>query len=147
MQVVSRKVAVLAGQKHYFTGKPCKHGHVDQRYTNGGCCMECARITARKWRDANLEVARRKNREWAANNPEKLRQNDWRRLNLPEATRSEPACCELCGKLQKSALHLDHDHLTGEFRGWLCRGCNLGLGMLGDTLESVLRAAVYLRRT
>lgn len=29
------------GAKHYFTGKPCKHGHVAKRYANSRICFEC----------------------------------------------------------------------------------------------------------
>ena len=38
----------------------------------------------------------------------------------------------------------DHCHETGQFRGWLCKKCNTGLGALGDDLESILRAVQYL---
>lgn len=40
----------------------------------------------------------------------------------------------------------DHDHDTGEFRGWLCKKCNTGMGALGDNLESLLRAVQYLAK-
>ena len=40
----------------------------------------------------------------------------------------------------------DHDHDTGEFRGWLCKKCNTGMGALGDNLESMLRAVQYLAK-
>jgi hypothetical protein len=43
--------------------------------------------------------------------------------------------------------HWDHDHKTGLFRGWLCSGCNTGLGMFRDNPESLRRAALYLERT
>lgn len=29
----------------YFTGKPCKHGHVANRYAAGGACVECSRLS------------------------------------------------------------------------------------------------------
>ena len=35
---------------------------------------------------------------------------------------------------------IDHDHDTGEFRGWLCNNCNTGLGAMGDTIEGLERA-------
>jgi len=38
----------------------------------------------------------------------------------------------------------DHDHDTGEFRGWICKSCNTGFGGLGDDKDSILRASVYL---
>jgi hypothetical protein len=55
-----------------------------------------------------------------------------------------PDKCELCGRVE--ALHLDHDHITHEFRGWLCRSCNTSLGGLGDTVDGLRRAIAYLER-
>lgn len=43
MNIITRLEAHKAGLKHYFTGKPCKHGHVAQRYITTGNCFECAR--------------------------------------------------------------------------------------------------------
>lgn len=54
--------------------------------------------------------------------------------------------CECCGKSVHRNWQLDHDHETGEFRGWLCKQCNTGLGNLGDTLESLTLAVEYLKR-
>jgi len=66
----------------------------------------------------------------------------------PEPTRDVPEFCECCGRLPNGngALHLDHSHTTGAFRGWLCSSCNMGLGAIGDSLDAILRAAAYLRR-
>jgi hypothetical protein len=64
-----------------------------------------------------------------------------------EATRPMPTVCECCGKKpKKGALCLDHDHLTDEFRGWLCGACNRSIGQLGDTLAGVINAVLYLQR-
>lgn len=41
---------------------------------------------------------------------------------------------------------VDHCHDTGEVRGVLCSNCNIGLGKIGDTLESSERLVKYLRR-
>lgn len=46
--VISRDEAFRTGLKTYFTGKPCKHGHLAPRYTSTGACAECARIYMRK---------------------------------------------------------------------------------------------------
>lgn len=48
------------------------------------------------------------------------------------------------GSGNSRAPHMDHDHITGEFRGILCGNCNRGLGQLGDSIESVRNALVYL---
>lgn len=56
--------------------------------------------------------------------------------------------CALCKRHDdefKTRLAVDHDHNTGEIRGLLCRGCNLALGRLGDTEESLLRVIKYLK--
>ena len=52
--------------------------------------------------------------------------------------------CHNCGK--GGRLVCDHDHITNEYRGWLCEGCNTGIGKLGDTLESLEQAVAYLKR-
>lgn len=36
----TRAEAKAAGAKHYFTGEPCKHGHIAPRKTKGAC-VEC----------------------------------------------------------------------------------------------------------
>jgi len=41
-------------------------------------------------------------------------------------------------------LAVDHDHVTGAVRGLLCRKCNVGIGLLGDSRERVECAARYL---
>jgi hypothetical protein len=66
---------------------------------------------------------------------------------LPEPTRPMPAECENCGRPpDQFNLHVDHDHATGTFRGWLCRRCNLGIGLLGDDAAGALKAYNYLVR-
>ena len=53
--------------------------------------------------------------------------------------------CAIChGVNKKGALAVDHCHTTGRVRGLLCRNCNTGIGLLGDSAESVSRAFVYL---
>ena len=54
--------------------------------------------------------------------------------------------CELCGQPVFRNWQLDHCHDTGEFRGWLCKQCNTGLGNLGDSLQRVELAVEYLKR-
>ena len=67
--------------------------------------------------------------------------------NLHKTAPQRPHACECCGKVSDSPLVLDHDHETGKFRGWICAKCNLGLGRLGDTIESLMRAVEYLKKS
>jgi hypothetical protein len=37
----TRSEAMALGLKLYFTGKPCKHGHLAERRCPSGSCVEC----------------------------------------------------------------------------------------------------------
>lgn len=52
--------------------------------------------------------------------------------------------CEMCGSVNR--LCLDHDHVTGVIRGTLCHRCNVGIGMLNDSVDVIKSAVLYLRR-
>jgi hypothetical protein len=43
----SREEAIEAGELFYYTGQPCKNGHLEKRYTTSGQCIECARAIFR----------------------------------------------------------------------------------------------------
>jgi len=43
MRVVFRRTALQEGLHKYFTGEPCKNGHVDMRYTATASCVSCRR--------------------------------------------------------------------------------------------------------
>jgi len=57
----------------------------------------------------------------------------------------KPDRCDRCHKKEEK-LQVDHIHGSTTFRGWLCRNCNSGMGALGDNLEGVLQAAIYLEK-
>ena len=48
------------------------------------------------------------------------------------------------GSIMKLAV--DHCHITGTVRGFLCQRCNQGLGLFRDSVESLLNAVTYLDR-
>lgn len=41
MEITSRTAAIHYGEKTYFTGEPCKNGHIAKRYTLNGSCADC----------------------------------------------------------------------------------------------------------
>lgn len=74
----TRAEAKESGSAWYFTGKPCKHGHVCKRRTNDGKCKECVkeRDIARadyfkNWRQQNLDKSRSYSAAYRERNPEK----------------------------------------------------------------------------
>jgi hypothetical protein len=40
-KIVTRQEAIDAGLPRYFTGEPCKNGHVAARLTLSSACLEC----------------------------------------------------------------------------------------------------------
>lgn len=70
----TRAEAKRVGSKLYFTGVPCKHGHLAPHRTNGAWCVTCDRLTKRPGPGGTRTVT-----------PEKRSQyNQTRRLNSPE---------------------------------------------------------------
>jgi len=57
---ITRKAAREAGIKRYFTGAPCKHGHIAERLEINGSCCECVRLKRLKNYHENIEEERRK---------------------------------------------------------------------------------------
>lgn len=65
--------AKAAGLPRYFTGAPCKRGHIAERATRNGGCLECARCMKRQEdpvKKAERMVA------WRAKNAEAIRSYD-----------------------------------------------------------------------
>lgn len=57
---ISRDSALAEGKKFYFTGLPCKNGHVAERYVSSRNCVTCwrARASARYHRDPEADKQR-----------------------------------------------------------------------------------------
>jgi hypothetical protein len=63
--------------------------------------------------------------------------------------RPRPQRCEACGGEPDGrwkVLFFDHDHETGKPRGWICKGCNLSIGLLDDSIDRIEKLSAYLRR-
>ncbi|KAA1013015.1 HNH endonuclease [Paraburkholderia panacisoli] len=85
MKIISRAEAKAAGLKTYFTGKPCKYGHVAECQTVNYTCCECNRIKKSAQYKADLEKSRANRREYYAANTERLAENAKRsRMNNRE---------------------------------------------------------------
>lgn len=149
--------AKVLGLKKYATGRPCKNGHTVERYTSTRTCTRCQYETLSKWVDKNPDKHREQGRNWKRQNADRYHTEEerakmrdrWRATRaFPTPTRPCPETCECCGRKLEGGrkTHLDHDHLTGKFRGWLCNRCNLGIGMLQDSIEGVQQALAYLTR-
>jgi len=55
----SRQEATKSGSKYYFTGDPCRNGHLSPRHMNGGC-IQCTRDRNRRNADKRKAKYREK---------------------------------------------------------------------------------------
>lgn len=61
-EIISRDDARAQGLKRYFTGKPCKRGHIACRFVANNYCVLCCRIT--EWtRRGTTEASAKRRRE------------------------------------------------------------------------------------
>lgn len=76
MKADKRQEAILSGNKYYFTGKPCKKGHIAQRRTVNGCCNECEKEKNNKRYETYYK-------DYVAQNKDKIRSisSKWQSLN------------------------------------------------------------------
>ena len=103
----------------------------------------------------NSKVNSAKAKEWKENNPDKTFDTYLRRLygiTLVEYTEMETQQkfkCKICRTSDFSAgrgnrMVVDHCHESGEVRGLLCHGCNVGLGSFRDDPRILKKAIKYL---
>lgn len=87
---ISREEASSAGLKRYFTGRPCKHGHLSERLVCNHGCLECDKMRMACWRAGNPEQSKLDQRRLRLSNPEKQRfyVQKWRAANLEFARES-----------------------------------------------------------
>ena len=116
-------------QSEYYKSKYNKSGFT-------GACKECTRKRVISYNKDNHE----KHLERAFKH-----QTNKRYGITPEQyaeAMSTSSKCQICES--EYDLCYDHDHITGKFRGVLCRACNRSIGQLGDTKERLKKAYEYL---
>lgn len=144
-QVISRSEAIARGLKTYYTGKPCKHGHIAGRYVSANsACMECQRLKTRKWVASQpKESILRRNYGAHLKRAYGISLDDYDQMLARQQGR-----CAICPADKPGGRgphwHVDHCHETGRVRGLLCARCNAMLGGARDNPTSLLRAVDYL---
>jgi 5-methylcytosine-specific restriction endonuclease McrA len=71
-EIISRADALAQGLANYFTGKPCRHGHVSDRITKNATCRVCHRARTNRYKTPE------RNREWYRRDPSLQRQRTLR---------------------------------------------------------------------
>ena len=73
MDTITKKEAVNNKLKHYFTGQPCKHGHISKRYTNNGKCCKCVSLMSSKYYIQNIDKMRPQKATYQRENYDRLK--------------------------------------------------------------------------
>lgn len=117
MKIIYPREARALGLMWYFTGKPCRHGHIAKRYLSGGCVL-ChrghARISRKKtydpqeaaaWYQMNRESAIAKSVAYQVANPEKRRKNQKRWFKTERGQSSRKAGAQRRRARKKDAIN------------------------------------------
>lgn len=80
MDIITRKQATALDLKFYFTGEPCKYGHISERYVSIKNCVKCqkskaaanSRLRLSMNRDEVIKYNSIFSRKWKTANPDKV---------------------------------------------------------------------------
>lgn len=134
-----RQHALDNKEEFYFTGKPCKQGHISKRYTKGSICYECS-ITIFK------ERRREKERQYS------LAKYGVTPEQYDAMFLEQKGLCAICKNPEVNidhntktirALAVDHCHDTERVRKLLCSNCNMGIGLFKHNSNLLKAAALY----
>ena len=132
----TRDAAIADGSLTYFTGTPCAHGHIADRYVVGYACTRCVAAAGRRNEANRKRPAGAKSAAMLA------------RLSRLEKVAGRPraSACEVCGTTGTigRGIVFDHNHTTRAFRGWLCDNCNKVIGLTHEKPETLRRLADYV---
>jgi 5-methylcytosine-specific restriction endonuclease McrA len=84
----TRAEAKATGAKYYFTGEPCKHGHIAPRKTKGAC-VECLRVEWEKGNQTRADYFRQYNQS-PAGKEAKQRYYEANKADIIAKARSTP---------------------------------------------------------
>ncbi|GAA0586444.1 hypothetical protein ACFQH5_20410 [Halomonas salifodinae] len=79
VHIISKRKAAALGMKRYFTGKPCRKGHVSEMSVKDRACLECKWDRNRRWKAENAEANAAYQREYQERNRQYFR--DWSRFS------------------------------------------------------------------
>lgn len=103
-------------------------------------CKRCTKGVRKRWRDENADVLLGRQIGYNIRARYGVDLEDYE-THLA----AQGGGCAICGTPPgKRRHHIDHDHQTGAIRGILCNRCNTGIGLLGEDIALMERAAAYL---
>jgi hypothetical protein len=74
IKLINRQDAISQGLARYFTGKPCKHGHIAERYTGNKTCCVCGNAGANKVKQRDRTKYIQHAKDWNNRNPDRIKE-------------------------------------------------------------------------
>lgn len=120
--------------------KPWSEFSKDKQHWSGhkSACKLCAVKDFKTWRASNLERARFNDKVSQYKSNYGLSHED--ALSL---AKNRTRLCKICGQIKP--LVVDHCHVSGKVRGYICSACNSMLGYAQDNLNTLQKAIEYLK--
>ncbi len=103
-----RRDAIRAGRSRYFTGKPCKKGHITEREVTSGHCVECRNARYGDPHPLELIYGRKLNRGEKATLTKRLRKHMQMLSSLPP---TDPRFLKF-RRQERALLDAAEQHLT-----------------------------------
>lgn len=116
----SRQIAKESKSKRYFTGNPCPHGHICERFTSSGCCVSCTGESYKKWSQSNKKKRNSGIRNWRLANPQKLKESLTKYYNKNPQKFHEHRRNRRARKLNAVGSHT-HDDIMAIMRKQKCK--------------------------
>ena len=139
-KIVTLEEARRQGLVHYFTGKPCKHGHTDLRRVKGRSCVACSYDRVKQHEESKVSKNPRYHQERHLRRTFNLSLKDYDTMLA-----AQDNACPLCSRSFDTVVpHVDHCHSTGKVRGILCGPCNQAIGLFKEDTEAMQKAIGYL---
>lgn len=83
----TKEEALKENSRYYFTGKECRNGHVDIRYTNTGICYECKRKQmSRDYSNNKDRVKKVNHKSYLKHREKKIKKSlEWHHKNIEKS--------------------------------------------------------------
>lgn len=110
MKIITRQEAIAQGLSKYFTGKPCKNGHVSER-TIRGACIECRKDWGQSPQGKAYQAQYRETYKHSdgckkANRKAMIDHRERRRQHLFDMKKE--MSCVYCGESNPLCIDMDH---------------------------------------
>lgn len=113
-------------------------------------CKDCSKEKSKQYYHKNKSKCSLSNKVWREKNKTYVKAYKRKHINKLKISINEVIelektsnSCAIC-QTKSTDLVLDHCHNTNEYRGFLCKKCNPGLGFFNDNPELLLKACIYL---